>query len=99
MDKPVTKDFVWDCFRFSLKCSELYRRNYLTEIVTEEKSKVYAAFYKSAFVIQFDETTFANGRYILNIMGQPLNGSISRHYLIDTIELERCNSANIYIYI
>jgi len=77
VDKPVTKDFFWNCFGFTLKCSESYRRNYLTEIVTEEKSKVYAAFYKSAFVIKLDETTDANGRHILNIMGQPLNGSVS----------------------
>jgi len=78
-----------------LKCSETYRRNYLTEIVTVGKSKMYAVFYKSAFVIKLDETTDANGRYILNIMGQPLNGSVSRHYLIDITELERCNSVNI----
>ncbi|KAG0438998.1 hypothetical protein DMUE_2736 [Dictyocoela muelleri] len=59
----------------------------------KKRKKKYSLFSKTKIYILFDETTDANGKYILNIMSGLCNkNKREKTYLVRTVELSRTNN-------
>ncbi len=82
-------------FDFNLKTGETYGAQYLPKIVNENYIKLINNFHSKDFCLMFDETTDAEGRYILNLFGKVLDNTPRPPVLIDTIKLVKTNSDNI----
>ena len=95
LDNEDMRIMFRECFSFELKSGQTYRSLYLPRIVSEKQKKILDSFYNQEFSLYFDETTDANGRYILNVMAKVLNGEKTKCYLISSVQLERTNTKNI----
>ncbi len=95
IDNPDFIKFFKFYFNFDMMTSETYRKKFLDIIEKEEREKAFKQFVDSPFAIYFDETTDVRGKYILSIMGRPLNGNTKNSILLDILELDKTNSDNI----
>lgn len=95
LDNNHMKTLFMDCFGFRLKTGQTYRAGILPKINKEKYLKIIDKFYDKNFCLYFDETTDANGRYILNIMGKILIDVNSKCWLLSTVEVERTNTKNV----
>lgn len=95
LDNVKIRDMFEECFGFKLRTAQTYRTYTLPNIIKKQRELLLKHFYDKDFILFFDETTDINGRYILNIMAKVLDGTKQETYLINSICLDKTNTAQI----
>lgn len=92
LQTPVFKKFLEDTTGMNIH-DESYYRKMIVPLYAEKQKEIFERLKNQDIFLLFDETTDANGRYILNILGGFCDKKIkSLPYLLRSVELARTNS-------
>lgn len=98
LDNPDFNCIFKDLFNFVPFSSSHYRKNFLSSLYENYINDVFKNFENKNFFLMFDETPDSRSRKILNILIGELDAeTYKKAILIDTIELNKTDSANISV--
>ena len=94
LDNPTVREFFKKYCKEDLPTETSVRKSYIPEVYEQKMTQLRAAFTDKYVWVSIDETTDAAGRYVVNVIAGPLDGS-STSYLIDVQYVQSSNHSTI----
>ena len=94
LGNPAVRDFFKEYCKEALPDESTVRKVYIPAVYEEKMTELREVFKDQYLWASIDETTDEAGRYIVNVVAGPLDGSY-RSYLIDVQYVRACNHSTI----